>query len=1055
MPQAIKSIEIIQGEGAGSINQINFAEGSNFKCMKHYIEELNEETFIFIPITRDLAMESIVGPIIVDFIKLLWNPIGKCIKYHKSLHENMIILKRDLEELNSQKEDIKSRRDAELHLGKETGKEVENWLENVERINSETQAIEQRVAKVNKLLRARLGKLVDEKIREVKEFHQKGSSFIALVIDAPLSGGLTLPVMEISSSTSLERNINRIWEYLMDEEIRKIGVYGMGGVGKTTILKHINNRLLKKENVNFDYAIWVTVSKALNIFELQKNIARALKEEILEEEDEMRRAGMVSEMMGSKKYVLILDDLWEKIDLEKVGIPEPTRSSGCKLILTTRSSDVCRYMGCKEFKVEVLSKEEAWNLFSNKVGQDVLDVPSLEPLVKQVAEECAGLPLAIVTIACSMRKVYAIHQWKNALNELKDRVNSVEGRENEVFERLEFSYNRLQDLKIKFCFLCCSLYPEDFDIPRKELVNFWIIEGLVDEMRSRKDQFDRGLSIVDMLVNNCLLQSSSDDTSVKMHDLMRDMALKITRKNPRFMVKAGMLLRELPNEEEWGEDLEKVSLMFNHISQIPSGTSPCCPTLSTLILRGNFGLTSVPSSFFENMHTLRVLDLSNTLIDNLPNSVSDLENLTALLLGQCYYLIDVPSLAKLRSLQVLDLSDTKIFEVPRGMDSLVNLKCLYMDHTYMLKMFPTGILPRLSHLQHLRLHSRSENVAVRWEEVEGLRELEEFKGPMYLHDYNRYVASRLYGGLSRYYIIVGDPRHGMLYVSEYMKTVSLTKCNLISDPITLPHDIEYLQIDGCDDMGSCLCDVPLLWTKTAILELKACEIYECDSVECIWSSSSTAALVTKEIEEVHCSPLQSLETLFISRSPNFSALFMWGGIALPRGTLLNLKQLCISACPKLKKLFSPRLLQHLHNLKQIVIEGCEQMEEVIIAGDEERTDANASNSNHSSSNNINQDTDTAEITLPMLTFLALVDLPVLKSIYCGMMVCDSIEEIGLINCPQLKRLPLSLPMLNGQPSHPPVLRQIVVDGEEWWESLEWDHPNSKNLLQPFVDIVPR
>ncbi|KAA8548713.1 hypothetical protein F0562_000397 [Nyssa sinensis] len=151
------------------------------KAVRYYLLRF-AQTANFIPVTRDLAMESIVGPI-VEFIKLLWNPIGKCIKYHKSLHENMIILKRDLEELNSQKEDIKSRRDAELHLGKETGKEVENWLENVERINSETQAIEQRVAKVNKLLRAHLGKLVDEKIREVKEFHQKGSSFVILVIE--------------------------------------------------------------------------------------------------------------------------------------------------------------------------------------------------------------------------------------------------------------------------------------------------------------------------------------------------------------------------------------------------------------------------------------------------------------------------------------------------------------------------------------------------------------------------------------------------------------------------------------------------------------------------------------------------------------------------------------------------------------------------------------------------------------------------------------------------------------------------------------------------------
>uniref|UniRef100_A0A5B7CCJ2 Putative major allergen Pru ar 1-like n=1 Tax=Davidia involucrata TaxID=16924 RepID=A0A5B7CCJ2_DAVIN len=48
MPHAIKSIEVIQGDGgAGSIKQINFTEGSAFNSVKHQIDELNEETCMF------------------------------------------------------------------------------------------------------------------------------------------------------------------------------------------------------------------------------------------------------------------------------------------------------------------------------------------------------------------------------------------------------------------------------------------------------------------------------------------------------------------------------------------------------------------------------------------------------------------------------------------------------------------------------------------------------------------------------------------------------------------------------------------------------------------------------------------------------------------------------------------------------------------------------------------------------------------------------------------------------------------------------------------------
>ncbi|KAK3417810.1 hypothetical protein EUGRSUZ_H03778 [Eucalyptus grandis] len=48
MPQAIKSIDVVQGDGgAGSIRQINFAEGSQLSCMKNRVDELNEETFTY------------------------------------------------------------------------------------------------------------------------------------------------------------------------------------------------------------------------------------------------------------------------------------------------------------------------------------------------------------------------------------------------------------------------------------------------------------------------------------------------------------------------------------------------------------------------------------------------------------------------------------------------------------------------------------------------------------------------------------------------------------------------------------------------------------------------------------------------------------------------------------------------------------------------------------------------------------------------------------------------------------------------------------------------
>jgi disease resistance protein RPS2 len=179
-------------------------------------------------------------------------------------------------------------------------------------------------------------------------------------------------------------------------------------------------------------------------------------------------------------------------------------------------------------------------------------------------------------------------------------------------------------------------------------------------MRSMKDAFDEGHTMLNKLENVCLLESaqmmSTGSRYVKMHDLIRDMAIHILVESPQYMVKAGAQLKELPDAEEWTENLTIVSLMQNRFEGIPSSHSPKCPNLSTVFLCDNEGLGFIADSFFKQLHGLKVLDLSWTVIKNLPDSVSDLVSLTALLLNECDNLKHVPSLKKLRALKRLDLS---------------------------------------------------------------------------------------------------------------------------------------------------------------------------------------------------------------------------------------------------------------------------------------------------------------------------------------------------------------------------------------------------------------
>jgi disease resistance protein RPS2 len=142
-------------------------------------------------------------------------------------------------------------------------------------------------------------------------------------------------------------------------------------------------------------------------------------------------------------------------------------------------------------------------------------------------------------------------------------------------------------------------------------------------------------------------------------------------------------------------------------------------------------LKFIADSFFKQLNRLKILDLSRTNIEVLPDSVSDLVSLRALLLKGCKQLRHVPSLKKLRLLKRLDLSDTVLENVPQDMEYLSNLRYLKLNGCRQ-KEFPTGILPKLSSLQVFVLDDDWVNgqyapVTVEGKEVTCLRKLETLK----------------------------------------------------------------------------------------------------------------------------------------------------------------------------------------------------------------------------------------------------------------------------------------------------------------------------------------
>ncbi|TYJ11935.1 hypothetical protein E1A91_A11G312300v1 [Gossypium mustelinum] len=467
--------------------------------IKHFMEFVGQAGTVF------EVLKSILG-----LIESHW-------EFPKGIDENVNILKRKRDKLNGQKEGIESRIKSELRPRKKVRKEVVLHFEDVERVNGEVPVLVSEVSARSFFPRGFLVNHVRKMGEKIDELLEKGRFPDDLIVDDLSRIGQVLPTPSFVVDT-IELVKNKIIRYLRNDKVQKIGVYGMAGVGKTTVVKLVNNELLKSVN-NFDIIVWVTVSREFSVIELQKKIAEAMNVVITVDEDEILRAGMLLEILTEKgRFVLIFDDVWEGFSLEEVGIPE---LSGSKLVLTARSEDVCRRMGCEVIRMEPLPEQDAWSLFLDNVGHNLKDLKDLLPTARSIVELCAGVPLVIVIVACSMRGERSPPMWRNAREELKS--NILVWVKEKVYPQLRFSYDRLKDSGIQKCFLTCASYCEDLGILKEQLIMDWIEKGLIEEMGSMEVMLDKGQAILRTLVGNCLLEDVGNER-VTMHNLTRDMA---------------------------------------------------------------------------------------------------------------------------------------------------------------------------------------------------------------------------------------------------------------------------------------------------------------------------------------------------------------------------------------------------------------------------------------------------------------------------------------------------------------------------------------------------
>ncbi|KAJ3680041.1 hypothetical protein LUZ60_016319 [Juncus effusus] len=502
-----------------------------------------------------------------------------------------------------------------------------------------------------------LGKKIVKKLESVNKLIDEEKMFTEFCVTPP---PITVEQKPQTKTVGMEPMLTQLHEYFNNKEKSIIGVWGRGGVGKTTLLNAFNNGLKDKHSTAFHVVIAIDVSNSetLDVASIQRTITERLGIPWNDTVTEVARAKILIEALSRKRFVILLDDVWKKFRLEDVGIPTPTTDNNCKIVLASRDKQVCIEMDAHQSLIgmQLLDETASWELFKSNLCTDALEEmhtnSSVEACAKEITKKCGGLPLALNVVGTSMASLTSSSDWRDAMQDFNADIGHLDGVEDEVFLRLKYSYDKL-DKPIQECFLYCTLFPENSSIKKDQLVEYWMAEGLVPP----NNPID-GKRIIAKLLQVCLLESTNSDTKVRMHSVIHDFGLWLANRESSFLVQSGQAVDKPPQINLW-QGPKKISLMSNDIKNILF--SPNCTNLETLFLHNNPGLKKLDPNFFKFMSNLRVLDLSKTSI------------------------LELPKCDSLVKLQYLNLSHTPIVYLPKRLKVLKELRHLDLSATKALK----------------------------------------------------------------------------------------------------------------------------------------------------------------------------------------------------------------------------------------------------------------------------------------------------------------------------------------------------------------------------------
>ena len=506
-----------------------------------------------------------------------------------------------------------------------------------------------------------------------------------------------LPTSHVDMSTVVGRknDTEEIVKMLLDSNydtggsIPVICIVGMAGMGKTTLAQLVYNDLKIAQRFEESNRIWVSVN-------VNFDLSRILREMMMKSNAKINHTNLSLDQLceaflkfiHGRRFFLVLDDVRTEGDDEwkRLLFLLEEGANGSRVLITSQKTGLCRVPDDPFIhKLNLLSDMECWSLFQRTAfGQGNSCPPHLEESGKKIVSKCQNLPLAVRAMGAFLSSNLDPTKWLE-ISEL-DLLKAEKMREflscknPTILPPLKVSYNHLPS-SLKPLFRYCSMFPRGYLFDKKQLVQLWIAEDLIQFQIFQQHEI-RAEEIAGEHFNEFVrwffFQTSNVDMErYVMHDLFHELAESIS--GPHYCLVENNRTRE---DKLFTEETRHVSLVCEDVEQPLGVMTHKSKKVRTLLLPGD-NLKVFSSAIIHKlgkMECIRVLDLSSSTIPEVPNSIEKLKQLRYLNLSKTGITSLPDFICKLYNLQtLLLLGCASISILPKDLAKLINLRHLELD----------------------------------------------------------------------------------------------------------------------------------------------------------------------------------------------------------------------------------------------------------------------------------------------------------------------------------------------------------------------------------------